>query len=165
MARAYSLAYCAIRPPALTHPAPITTRETHSQYAAFATYWVVLGVLSSIGLGSGLHTFVLFLGPHIMRVAMTAMKAGSTNFSARIVGYFRLPATWDLAGLSEAFSPVYAPDAWVATPSAAHGGEASLFDIISKVATASFLWGLGTALGEMPPYFIARAAREVRRRL
>ena len=36
----------------------------------FIAYWVILGVLSSIGLGSGLHTFVLFLGPHILRVGV-----------------------------------------------------------------------------------------------
>lgn len=28
----------------------------------------------------------------------------------------------------------------------------------------SFLWGVGTALGELPPYFIARAAREANSR-
>ncbi len=50
----------------------------------FIAYWVVLGILSSVGLGSGLHTFVLFLGPHIVRVANTALSTGSTDFSAQI---------------------------------------------------------------------------------
>ena len=31
----------------------------------FAFYWLILGIASSIGLGTGLHTFVLYLGPHI----------------------------------------------------------------------------------------------------
>lgn len=30
---------------------------------------------------------------------------------------------------------------------------------MSKVRLEAFLWGLGTALGELPPYFMARAAR------
>lgn len=30
---------------------------------------------------------------------------------------------------------------------------------MSKVRIESFLWGAGTALGELPPYFMARAAR------
>lgn len=30
---------------------------------------------------------------------------------------------------------------------------------MSKVRLESFLWGAGTALGELPPYFMARAAR------
>jgi hypothetical protein len=35
----------------------------------------------------------------------------------------------------------------------------SLWSIMSKVRIESFLWGAGTALGELPPYFMARAAR------
>lgn len=30
---------------------------------------------------------------------------------------------------------------------------------MSKVRLEAFLWGAGTALGELPPYFMARAAR------
>lgn len=47
--------------------------------ASFVAYWVTLGVLSSVGLGSGLHTFVLFLGPHILRVANAAVLHGNTG--------------------------------------------------------------------------------------
>ena len=35
----------------------------------FIVWWVGLGILSSIGLGSGMHTGVLFLFPHIMKVS------------------------------------------------------------------------------------------------
>jgi len=40
----------------------------------------MLGVLSSIGLGTGLHTFVLFLGPHIAEVTAAAYTCGNLNF-------------------------------------------------------------------------------------
>ena len=40
----------------------------------FVLYWVTLGILSSVGLGTGLHTFVLFLGPHIAKFTMGAYK-------------------------------------------------------------------------------------------
>lgn len=30
---------------------------------------------------------------------------------------------------------------------------------MSKVRFEAFLWGVGTALGELPPYFMAKAAR------
>jgi hypothetical protein len=30
---------------------------------------------------------------------------------------------------------------------------------MSKVRLEAFLWGAGTALGELPPYFMAKAAR------
>ena len=52
-----------------------------TEHGAFVAYWVTLGVLSSVGLGSGLHTFVLFLGPHIVRVANAAVRNGSTGAS------------------------------------------------------------------------------------
>lgn len=35
---------------------------------AFVVWWVGLGVLSSIGLGTGLHSGMLFLFPHILKV-------------------------------------------------------------------------------------------------
>ena len=35
-------------------------------------YWIVLGIASSIGLGTGLHTFVLYLGPWIAKVNIKA---------------------------------------------------------------------------------------------
>ena len=34
--------------------------------------WLVLGIMSSVGLGTGLHTFMLYLGPHIIRVTLLA---------------------------------------------------------------------------------------------
>ena len=38
----------------------------------FASWWVLLGIASSVGLGTGLHTFMLYLGPHIAKVTMAA---------------------------------------------------------------------------------------------
>lgn len=35
----------------------------------------------------------------------------------------------------------------------------SIFKIMSKVRIEAMCWGAGTALGELPPYFMARAAR------
>lgn len=35
----------------------------------------------------------------------------------------------------------------------------SIFTIMSKVRLEAFMWGAGTALGELPPYFMARGAR------
>lgn len=47
-------------------------RQTLIDVLIFAIYWILLGVASSIGLGTGLHTFVLYLGPHIARVTLAA---------------------------------------------------------------------------------------------
>ena len=34
-----------------------------------------------------------------------------------------------------------------------------MWTIISKVRLEAFMWGAGTAIGELPPYFMAKAAR------
>ncbi|KAJ2515864.1 hypothetical protein H4217_004924 [Coemansia sp. RSA 1939] len=95
-------------------------------------YWIFLGVLSSIGLGAGLHTFVLFLGPHIARVTLTAHECSGTAFSVHGPGAFHCAA--------------------IGTTSA------TFIAIMRKVIFESLCWGAGTAVGELPPYFIARAA-------
>lgn len=46
----------------------------------FVVYWVGLGVLSSVGLGTGLHTFILYLGPHIASVTLAAYECNSLDF-------------------------------------------------------------------------------------
>jgi membrane protein YqaA with SNARE-associated domain len=103
----------------------------------FALWWLLLGVASSIGLGTGLHTFVLYLGPHIAKVTMVAYEC---NYIPNM-----LPSRWNLQTFEECPSP--------------SNEEISIWTIILAVQLESFLWGVGTALGELPPYFIARAAR------
>ncbi|XP_046417017.1 vacuole membrane protein 1 isoform X2 [Neodiprion pinetum] len=99
-------------------------------------YWVGLGVLSSVGLGTGLHTFVLYLGPHIASVTMAAYECGGLNFP----------------------EPPY-PDQIVCPSTVDPAWTASVLNIMRKVRIEAMLWGAGTALGELPPYFMARAAR------
>lgn len=100
------------------------------------SYWVGLGVLSSVGLGTGLHTFVLYLGPHIAAVTMAAYECGGLNF----------------------LEPPY-PDQIVCPSKVDPMWTAGILNIMSKVRVEAMLWGAGTALGELPPYFMARAAR------
>jgi hypothetical protein len=50
------------------------------KHILWSLYWLWLGVLSSIGLGSGLHTFLLYLGPHIARVTLAAFDCNSLKF-------------------------------------------------------------------------------------
>lgn len=40
------------------------------RYLLYYLFIINIGVASSIGLGTGLHTFVLYLGPHIAKVTM-----------------------------------------------------------------------------------------------
>lgn len=99
-------------------------------------YWIGLGVLSSVGLGTGLHTFVLYLGPHIAAVTMAAYECGALNFPE--------PPYPDQIVCPTKIDPVWA---------------VGILNIMKKVRVEAMLWGAGTALGELPPYFMARAAR------
>ncbi|XP_075709148.1 vacuole membrane protein 1 [Rhinoderma darwinii] len=115
----------------------------HQQYVHYVenkslwcAYWVGLGILSSVGLGTGLHTFLLYLGPHIASVTLAAYECNSVNFP----------------------EPPY-PDEIICPDDEAVEGGISLWTIISKVRLEACMWGAGTAIGELPPYFMARAAR------
>uniref|UniRef100_A0A8C3L2R4 Vacuole membrane protein 1 n=1 Tax=Chrysolophus pictus TaxID=9089 RepID=A0A8C3L2R4_CHRPC len=88
----------------------------HQQYVRYmekkffwCAYWVGLGILSSVGLGTGLHTFLLYL-----------------------------------------VSVFYAP--WEEFPDHSAG-------CAGAVTCWQVCLGAGTAIGELPPYFMARAAR------
>nr|GMD87089.1 vacuole membrane protein KMS1 [Ipomoea batatas] len=52
------------------------------KYVQFGLWWVSLGVASSIGLGSGLHTFVLYLGPHIALFTIKAIQCGRVDIKS-----------------------------------------------------------------------------------
>uniref|UniRef100_A0AAY5K684 Vacuole membrane protein 1 n=1 Tax=Esox lucius TaxID=8010 RepID=A0AAY5K684_ESOLU len=46
----------------------------------WCSYWIGLGILSSVGLGTGLHTFLLYLGSHIASVTLEVYECGSVDF-------------------------------------------------------------------------------------
>ncbi|CAL8139642.1 unnamed protein product [Orchesella dallaii] len=105
------------------------------------SYWIFLGVLSSVGLGTGLHTFVLYLGPFIAKVTLAAEECFTLDFP----------------------EPPYPEQIICSSTSVANAAgpseTVSILDIMQKVRWECLSWGLGTALGELPPYFMARAAR------
>lgn len=94
--------------------------------------WIMLGVASSIGFGFGMHTFVLFLAPHIAAVSMAAHSCNSLNFP----------------------EPPYPNE--IICPEVQDNMEVTFLRILQKVGLESFMWGLGTAIGELPPYLAAR---------
>ena len=107
-------------------------------FGSFAMYWVGLGVASSIGLGTGLHTFILYLGPHIAQVVI------GSNECNRVPEL--MPSRWQF----EHFAPCPSvPEDQVTI---------GFWTIYQAVFLEAFLWGAGTAMGELPPYFVARAA-------
>lgn len=105
------------------------------KYVLWCGWWVGLGILSSVGLGTGLHTFLLYLGPHIAAVTMAAYECHTTDFP----------------------EPPYPEE--ILCPTGSNPAGVDIWDILSKVRVEAFCWGLGTAIGELPPYFMARACR------
>jgi len=107
----------------------------------FCFYWIALGIASSIGLGTGLHTFVLYLGPHIAKVTLAANECS----------YFpeMYPSKWEFKE--------FVPCTKLATD---ESDSVHFLTIFLNVILEAFLWGAGTAIGELPPYYMAKAAAE-----
>ena len=113
----------------------------HAAYLAF--FWVGLGIASSVGLGTGLHSGLLFVFPHTFSVVKQIEACGHTNVNPLV---FSSP---NGASQQSCLSPMV------------EGGEGVPFwDICWALMPVYFLWGSGTAIGEIPPYAISRAAAE-----
>ncbi|CAF0998590.1 unnamed protein product [Adineta ricciae] len=117
--------------------------QTIERLIFWSLYWLGLGVASSIGLGTGLHTFLLYLGPFIARVTLAAYECDSVQFP-------RPPYPNEILCPSNNLSR---------SNDFLESGSVSFWTILWKVKLEAFFWGLGTALGELPPYFMARTAR------
>lgn len=132
--------------------------EEHVQellhYLRFGLWWLALGVVSSIGFGFGLHTFVLYLGPHIALFTIKSVHCGRVDIKIAPYDTIQLKSgpSWLDRDCSEFGPRLYAsPDSRV-----------QLSHILPQVLLEAILWGIGTALGELPPYFISRAAYKSR---
>jgi len=106
----------------------------------FMVWWVGLGVLSSVGLGTGMHSGILFLFPLIMKVSMAASECKSLNFDSESEMWFQ-PGDFECPEGQPQTSNVTFLRVWL------------------KVFLSCLLWGAGTAIGEIPPYAVTRARR------
>ena len=138
----------------------------------YALWWLSLGVLSSVGLGTGMHSGLLFLFPHVLAVAAAAERCGGVDFDVRGDSWWGGATAAGAAfvcgsGGSEAalrgprWSPPF-PQRLASRPVAPLALPPPFLDILLKVAPAAVLWGAGTALGEVPPYLLSYHAAEAR---
>ena len=108
----------------------------------FVIWWVGLGVLSSIGLGSGMHSGLLYTFPHAYWVCATAKKCGNLNFNNYNDMWFNTDynaQTFECLGDD--------------------GSEATYLNVVLKIMPIFILWGSGTAFGEIPPYALSYSAK------
>jgi hypothetical protein len=107
-------------------------------------WWLGLGVLSSVGFGAGMHSGLLFLLPHVALIVRSAEACCSVAFDSRRNKWFAMGAA----------------DLFTCPPGAcdAGAGSVSYLQLLGKALPPCLVWGCGTALGEVPPYFLGRAA-------
>lgn len=102
-----------------------------NQYISFGLYWLVLGIFSSIGLGTGLQTGVLFVFPEII----SRFNNNKNNYLLDQGKIIKFNTNVTNLSSDEIYSLMYQ----------------TYFDCILFV----IIWGIGTALGELPPYLLA----------
>uniref|UniRef100_A0A6U6HZ03 EF-hand domain-containing protein n=1 Tax=Zooxanthella nutricula TaxID=1333877 RepID=A0A6U6HZ03_9DINO len=105
-----------------------------------AAWWVILGVLSSIGFGTGLHSGLMFLFPHVMQVVGAAEACHTTM---GLVTWYQHPCKLDCS----------------TTSGPKDDSTVTFLRLWASVTVPCMLWGVGTAMGEIPPYAVAKAAR------
>jgi vacuole membrane protein 1 len=105
-------------------------------------WWLGLGVLSSMGLGTGMHSGLLFLFPHVFSIVTSAETCGNVDFDAT-------HNIWRSFKPNQLFSC-----------SSASNSDLSYWSMVVKSLYPAVIWGLGTALGELPPYATSYAARK-----
>ncbi|EAZ04406.1 hypothetical protein OsI_26550 [Oryza sativa Indica Group] len=121
--------------------------EKHVQellwYIRFGLWWVILGVASSIG-----------LGPHIALFTIKAVHCGRTDLKSAPYDtiLLKMRPSWLEKDCLEFGPPMYQE-------------TISFSKILHEVHLEAVLWGIGTALGELPPYFLSRAASMSGRKL
>ncbi|CAM9861405.1 unnamed protein product [Chrysoparadoxa australica] len=137
------------------------------KYVKFVVWWVGLGILSSIGMGTGMHTGMLFLFPHIFKVCVAAESCKSLDFE--VTGNFWFSSNTSLFACPQQPLEMQAPVTFFATPerrptsaSCTNGSPSPLLTALLhhcwQFYPAALCWGIGTAVGEIPPYWIAYTA-------
>jgi vacuole membrane protein 1 len=129
----------------------------------YVVWWVGLGILSSVGLGSGLQSGMLFLYPHIFATILAAQACGHTRFESESNMWFRSPDNLyvclpdDAAAAAQEAACSSTTVTCDSCTSTATG--VGYWEVWYKIIFPCFLQAAGTALGEIPPYWMTYAAR------
>jgi hypothetical protein len=102
-----------------------------NQYLIFFIWWFILGVLATIGLGTGMYTGTFYLFPFILNIKNQSQICGNTEFSLL-----------DFECINEEYN-----------------NETTNLQILSKAMPPILIWAAGTCVGEIPPYMMAKFAK------
>ena len=108
-------------------------------FLADLIWWLGLGILSSVGLGTGMHSGLLFLFPHIYLTCAAAASCKNLSFWTYPTNIFYGPRdrTFHCVGEEQSYNLMWQ---------------------VLKVAPWCIIWGTGTAIGEIPPYALSYAS-------
>jgi len=114
-------------------------------YLKEAAWWIILGILSSVGFGTGLHSGLMFLFPHVMQVVGAAEACHTTT---GLIPWYQHPCKLECS----------------TTSGPKDDATVTMLRLWALVTVQCILWGAGTAIGELPPYYVSRAARTAGRK-
>ena len=103
-----------------------------TDYSIFYGKWLIYGFLTSAGIGFGLNTGLLYLFPFVTNVALQTVECGNLDFE-----------TWGSQAL-------------VCQDTSYRVEKTHSLFILFKVILPVWIWGLGTALGELTSFFLAQ---------
>lgn len=100
-------------------------------YLLFSVYWLLMGVLATIGLGTGMYTGTFYLFPFILSIKTQGELCNNLDFSIL-----------DLECKHQEIEPY------------------SNFQLLLKTMPPVLLWSFGSTLGEIPPYLMAKLTKK-----
>ena len=103
-------------------------------------FWFFLGIVTTIGLGIGFPSGPIFLFPHIFNTVTAGERCGGS--------------------LSEVSVMYLDPNSFQCPHSNIEAAPIAFMEVFLRLAPMVWMWGLGTAIGELPPYFLAKQARQ-----
>ena len=119
-------------------------------------FWLILGILSSIGFGTGLQTGLLFVMPKVIEVA----KSVSLNYNNQAYNNDSYQA-YNNASYQICSNTCYQDYSNQSnynnkTDSGSNDIQSLFYYTYFECIWFVFIWGIGSALGELPPYYIAK---------
>ena len=119
-------------------------------------FWLILGILSSIGFGTGLQTGLLFVMPKVIEVA----KSVSLNYNNQTYNNDSYQTynndSCQICSNTDYLDYSNHSNYNNKTEAGSNDIRSLFYYCYIECIWFVFIWGIGSALGELPPYYIAK---------